>query len=120
MTVNGTPAANAINFAQGPGGGIFGADTTGLVTVDNLESYEFSQKQKLIINGLAGNDIINLNFPVGGPTGLSGYQVNGNDGDDTITTRGGVAFSTGMDGGAGNDTLDASNAGGTYRCSERR
>ena len=44
VTVNATPAANAINYIQGPGGGIFGAATTGLVTIDNQESFEFANK----------------------------------------------------------------------------
>ncbi len=106
--VNGTPAANAIDYTVGPGGGIFGADSTGIVTVDNLESYEFSQKANLTINGLAGNDIINLNYPTGKPTGMTTITVNGGDGDDSITTRGGVTVSTTFNGGAGNDTIDAS------------
>jgi hypothetical protein len=59
-TVNGTNAGNAINYTQGPGGGIF-TGNTGLVTVDNLESYEFNNKTNLVINGLAGSDTINLN-----------------------------------------------------------
>ena len=79
VTINGTPADNAINFTQGPGGGIFGANTTGLVTIDNQESYEFSQKTNLIINGLAGSDTIDLNDPTT-PTGLTGnITVNGDD-----------------------------------------
>ncbi|HZZ27744.1 MAG TPA: hypothetical protein VFE46_07015, partial [Pirellulales bacterium] len=78
VTVNGTPAANAINYTQGPGGGIFGANTTGLVTIDNQESYEFSNKAHLIINGLAGSDEINLNDPTT-PTGLTDITVSGND-----------------------------------------
>ena len=40
---------------------------TGLVTIDNQESYEFSQKQNLIINAGAGNDEINLNDPTSPP-----------------------------------------------------
>ncbi len=113
QTVNGTPAVNAINFAQGPGGGIFGADTTGLVTVDNLESFEFSQKQNLVINAQAGNDVVNLNYPVGAPTGLTGITVNGDDGDDSVTTHSGVTVSVTFNGGAGNDSLDASGVTGS-------
>src|SRR6185437_8985206 len=42
-TVNGTNASNAINYKQGPGGGSF-VGTTGLVSIDNLETYEFNNK----------------------------------------------------------------------------
>ena len=88
-TVNGTPAANAINYSQGPGGGIFGADLTGLVTVDNQESYEFSQKQNLVIDAGAGSDEINLNDP-NTPTGLTGITVAGEDptASDTLIVNG--------------------------------
>ncbi len=102
-TVNGTAATNAINYTQGTGNGIFGTDKTGLVTVDNLESYEFSQKQTLVINGGAGNDEINLNNPIaptgmstttatpgvtvagGDPTASNHVIVNGTAGQDNIT-----------------------------------
>jgi hypothetical protein len=77
-TVNGTPANNAVNYTQGPGGGIFGTDTTGLVTVDNQESYEFSQKTNLVINSGAGVDTVGLNNATT-PTGLSGITVTGGD-----------------------------------------
>ena len=89
-TVNATPAANAINYAQGPGGGIF-TGNTGIVTVDNEESYEFNNKTSLIINGLAGSDQINLNDPTT-PAGLTGsITVNGGDptvAGDTLTVNG--------------------------------
>jgi hypothetical protein len=111
-TVNGTPASNAIDYTVGPGGGIFGANATGLVTIDNLESYEFSQKTSLTINGGAGSDVINLNYPTGEPTGLLTITVNCGDGGDTVTTRGGVTVSVTFNGGAGNDTLDASGVTG--------
>ncbi len=89
-TVNATPADNAINYTEGPGGGIFGGDTTGLVTIDNQESYEFSNKTNLTINGLAGSDEINLNDPTP-PTGLTGsITVNGGDptASDTLIVNG--------------------------------
>jgi hypothetical protein len=78
-TVNGTPANNAINYTQGPGGGIF-VGNTGFVTVDNQESYEFNNKTDLVINGLGGSDTINLNYtnPVP-PAGLTGIGINSND-----------------------------------------
>jgi len=69
-TVNGTNADNAINYSEGS------VTTNGLVTVDNQESYEFSNKTNLVINGLAGSDTINLNNP-NTPTGLMSITVNG-------------------------------------------
>lgn len=83
--VNGTNGDNAINYAQGPGGGIF-VGNTGLITVDNLESYEFNNKTNIVINGLAGSDTISLNNP-NVPAGLTGnVTVNGDDptGSDTL------------------------------------
>ncbi|HKD36232.1 MAG TPA: hypothetical protein VKB78_05505, partial [Pirellulales bacterium] len=102
-TVNATPAANAINYTAGPGGGIFGMNSTGLVTIDNQESYEFSNKGQLFINALAGSDEINLNNP-NVPTGMSttaatpGLNVAGNDptASDTLVVNGTT----------GNDTIN--------------
>jgi hypothetical protein len=104
-TVNATPATNAINYSQGPGGGIFGADTTGFMTIDNQESYEFSKKTQLVINGEAGSDEINLNDSTT-PTGMStmtatpGITVNGGDptASDTLI----------VNGTSGNDTINYS------------
>src|SRR5262249_33663577 len=76
-TVNGTPAANAINYTQGPGGGIF-TGNTGLVTIDNQESYEFNNKTNLVINGGAGSDEINLNN-ASTPAGLTSITVGAGD-----------------------------------------
>ena len=78
LTINGTNANNAINYTQGPGGGIF-VGNTGLVTVDGFESYEFNNKTNLQLNGNAGDDVINLNNPTT-PAGLTGtITVNGGD-----------------------------------------
>ena len=90
-TVTATPASNAINYAQGPGGGIF-TGNTGIVTVDNQESYEFNNKSGLVINGGAGSDTINLNNP-NLPTGLTGITVNGGDptAGDTLIADGTAA-----------------------------
>jgi hypothetical protein len=120
LTVNGTPASNAINYTAGPGGGIFGTNATGLVTVDDQESYEFSQKTSLVINGLAGSDTFNLNFvPKSAksdqqPTGLTGMiTVNGNDptgagaAADTLVANG-VLFA---DGTTSKDAIDFSPTG---------
>jgi hypothetical protein len=82
-TINATPADNAINYTTGS------VPANGLVTIDNQESYEFSNKDFLVINGLAGNDIINLNnpsLPTGAtPGGLGAITVNGGDPTDTDT-----------------------------------
>ncbi len=95
VTINATNADNAINYTQGPGGGIFGNGTTGLVTVDNQESYEFNNKDNLAINGLAGNDTINLNNqgprPTGAtPGGLKNITIDGGDptASDTLIVNG--------------------------------
>ena len=74
LTVDGTPADNAINY----GPGVVNPVADGLVTIDNFESYEFSNKTNLVINGLAGSDTINLNNP-NMPTGLTSITVNGDD-----------------------------------------
>ena len=90
-TVNGTNASNAINYKQGPGGGSF-VGTTGLVSIDNLETYEFNNKTNLVINTLAGTDTIDLNNPAV-PAGMTGtITVNGGDATagDTLIVSGRV------------------------------
>lgn len=57
LVINGTPADNAINYSQGS------VATNGLVSIDNLETIEFSNKTTLTINAQAGSDTINLNNP---------------------------------------------------------
>ncbi len=96
-TVFATPSANAINYAPGPGGGIFGTDQTGLITIDNQESYEFNNKTHLVIQAEAGSDEINLNNP-NTPTGLTDIAVNGDDptASDTLI----------VNGTSGNDTVN--------------
>ncbi len=89
LVVNGTNAANQINYSQGPGGGIF-AGNTGLVSVDGFETYEFENKGTLTLNGLAGSDEINLNNPIT-PAALTTITVNGGDptsGSDVLTVNG--------------------------------
>ncbi|MCU0874758.1 MAG: hypothetical protein MUE50_20705, partial [Pirellulaceae bacterium] len=75
-TINATPENNAIDYAAGPNSGIISllnpaGDITGQVTVDNYEAGEFANKASLVINALAGDDVININL-VPPPTGLSG------------------------------------------------
>jgi hypothetical protein len=77
LTVNGTTAGNVISSTVGPGGGSF-TGTTGKITVDNLASIEFNNKNSLTINGLAGDDAITLNNS-NPPVGLTGITVTGGD-----------------------------------------
>ncbi|MCI0360198.1 MAG: hypothetical protein L0211_17105 [Planctomycetaceae bacterium] len=89
LTVNGTNANNAINYTGG------GTVANGLVSVDAFETIEFSNKVRLILNGLAGSDAINLNNP-NTPTGLIGITVNGGDptASDTVVVNGTVGVDT--------------------------
>lgn len=84
LVVNGTAADNAINYTAG------GVAANGLVTIDNFESIEFSNKTNLSINAAAGSDTINLNNP-NTPTGLTGLiGISGADptGSDTLIVNG--------------------------------
>jgi len=72
LTVNGTNAANAINYIQSPNN-----TDWGLVSVDEFETIEFDNKTDVTLNGAAGNDEIHV-----APTtvGFSGTLfVNGED-----------------------------------------
>jgi hypothetical protein len=75
LIVNGNNASNAINYT-GVSVGDLGHD--GLVSVDNLETIQFTNKTALIINAEAGSDEVNLNNPFI-PTGLTSITVNGGD-----------------------------------------
>jgi len=88
LTVNATGADNAINYAVGS------VAANGLITIDGLESIEFSNKTALVINGAAGSDEIEMNNP-NTPTGLTGITVNG--GDPTATDTLIVTGTTGAD-----------------------
>jgi hypothetical protein len=91
LIVNGTPANNAINYAPG----FLDPVNDGLITVDNFESMEFSQKTNLIIAGMAGSDEINLNNP-GTPTNLTSITVNAGDptASDSLIVNGTAATVT--------------------------
>ncbi|NND97529.1 MAG: hypothetical protein HKN47_09405, partial [Pirellulaceae bacterium] len=88
LTVNSTNADNAVNYSQGPGGGIF-VGPSGLVSVDQFETIEFNNKTTLVLNGVAGSDGFSLNNPTT-PTGLTEIIVNGGDptaeGDRLVVT----------------------------------
>ncbi len=94
LTANGTNAANAINYIEGNDTSGNPNTAWGQVTVDNQEAMNFTNKDHLIINGLAGDDQTNLNNP-DRPTGttaggLKDITVNGNDptASDTLIANG--------------------------------
>jgi hypothetical protein len=85
LTVNATPANNAISYLVGPTN-----TNNGLVTIDDQEPIEFSKKVTLTINAKEGSDTISLNNP-NTPTSLSEIFINGGDpsGVDTLSVTGG-------------------------------
>jgi hypothetical protein len=95
LTVNATPSDNAINYTVGS------VAANGKVTIDNFEPIEFSNKDNLAINSLAGTDTVNLNnpnTPTGAtPGGLKGITVTGGDPTsfDTLIVNG-VAATLGI------------------------
>jgi predicted AlkP superfamily pyrophosphatase or phosphodiesterase/Ca2+-binding RTX toxin-like protein len=109
LTVHATDANNAIDYRVGPnsGGALVGGVDSGLVSIDGFEDLEFANKTTLTVNALAGDDVVNLNNPTT-PKGLTSIVVNGNDGDDRVTTRSGTPVDVTMNGDAGFDFLDAS------------
>ena len=100
LVVNGTNAANAINYAVGFNNlanflSVTPATTWGQVSVDSYEPIEFINKTTLTINALAGTDNINLHNP-NAPTGLTSIAVNGGDptASDTLVVNGTSATDT--------------------------
>ena len=83
LVVNASNADNAINYSQGS------VAANGLVSIDNFETIEFSNKSSLTINALAGSDTINLNNPTT-PAGLTGITIAGGDptASDTLVVNG--------------------------------
>ena len=83
LFVNATSANNAINYSKGS------VAANGLVTIDNFESIEFSNKTHLTINGLEGSDEISLHNDVA-PTALTDMTVGGGDptGSDKLLITG--------------------------------
>src|SRR5262249_7093349 len=81
LTVNATPANNAISYLVGPTN-----TNNGLVTIDDQEPIEFSKKVTLTINAEEGSDTISLSNP-NTPTSLSEIFINGGDpsGVDTLS-----------------------------------
>jgi hypothetical protein len=105
LTVNATPANNAISYAP--------ASNTahGLVSVDNFAPVEFANKTNLAINSLAGVDTVSLNNPYT-PTGLTAITVTGGDPTsfDTLIVNG-VAATVGIN--TANRTITGAAGGGT-------
>jgi hypothetical protein len=108
LTVNGTPANNAISYTPG----LINPFGDGLVTVDNFESIEFANKVSLdILSGL-GTDTISLNN-ANTPTSLTGITVIGGDpsANDALFVTG-VASTVAVDT-FGTTITGATGAGGT-------
>jgi hypothetical protein len=92
LTVNGTNKNDAINYSQGPNSGsaLVGGATTGLVSVNGLETTEFANKTALAIDTGSGTDTVSI-ADATTPTGLTGnVTVNGGDpaaGDTLIVSE---------------------------------
>ena len=88
LYVVGTPASNTINYESGPNSlkldAPYDGDSTGLVTVDNFESLEFSHKATLTLRGSEGDDTFKINN-TSTPTGLTAVNVDGQFGNNTLT-----------------------------------
>ena len=72
LTVFGTDADNAIDYRPGSAG-------RGIVTVDEFEMIEFTNKTDLILRAGAGDDTFNLSHPGPAPTDLNTITVLGED-----------------------------------------
>ncbi len=86
LLVNGTSGGDAISYTQGS------VAANGLITINTLESIEFTGKSSLTINTGAGQDTVSLNNS-STPTGLTGITVNGGDPNagDTLISSGSSA-----------------------------
>ncbi len=101
LTVNANNQDNTITYRAGPAA----APQTGLVAVDNNETLLFANKTVLTLNGLDGDDTINLENTAA-PAGLTFIVGSGGLGRDAIDASGDT---TGIPlmlfGGADDDTL---------------
>ncbi len=100
LVVNATPEHNAITYSDAA------VPTDGLITIDNYESIEFSNKTNVVINAGSGDDIVSADNALT-PTALTNLIINGDDGRDTITLAQ-LQTLTAVNGGAGNDVIDGS------------
>ena len=73
LAVNGTPADNAISYTESPS-----LATWGMVTVDAYETIEFANKTELVLDALAGDDVVSINNQ-STPDGLTLITVDGGD-----------------------------------------
>ncbi len=87
LTVVGSASNNTINYEAGPNSGNssapYNGDSTGMVTVDNFESLEFSHKTTLTLQGGNGDDTFAINNSTT-PTGLTAISVDGQAGSNTL------------------------------------
>ena len=81
LNVQGTNANDVINYSEG----IYGP-TDGLVTVNDAEPIDFTNKTSLTIQGQNGDDTINLNN-TNTPDGLTSITVDGILGSDTLVVN---------------------------------
>ncbi len=111
LTINGTNGSNVVGYETGAnsGGPLAGGSQTAQVTVDDLPPVEFANKGELTINGMAGNDRIDLGNADLLPA-LSGTTLNGGLGDDVLIGSGGADT---IDGGRGNDLADGEDSADT-------
>lgn len=100
LTITGTPEANSITYTFDQ------VTSRGFVTIDNQESVAFANKTAVTIQGGAGDDTFSVNS-TGTPTGLTGLTIAGQDGSDKITIRGTGAVPITVNGGIGNEIIDA-------------
>ena len=80
LTVMGTTSNDVINY------GVGSVPANGLVTVNNFESIEFSNKTALTLNAGAGDDTITINNP-NTPDGLTAITADGGPGIDTLVVN---------------------------------
>jgi len=100
LNVNATPEHNAITYSDAA------VATNGLITIDNYESIEFSNKANVVINAGSGDDVVSADNALT-PTAMVSLTINGDDGRDTITLAQ-LTVPTTVNAGAGNDDVDGS------------
>ena len=98
VTINATNADNAVTYSQGT------PSSYGKVAVDGFETYEFTNKTSITLNGLGGNDTVILNNSAT-PAGLTLITVNGGDGMDFVDAAGEATVAVVLNGNGADDTL---------------
>lgn len=120
LTINGRPEDDVINYDAAVSGLLPGGNASGgRVTIDSFESIEFSGKAQVVINALAGDDVINLanpNLPAGlatAPLITVNADSSTDRGNDRVTIAAGLNAghtSVRVVGGLGDDLLDGAAA----------